>query len=267
MTPERHRQVCGILYEALELDAEEREAFLRRVCNSDASLRRELDSLLSSSEDVRTSFMRSSAFRLMLAPGARLGDYEVESLLGSGGMGEVYRARDVRIGKQVAIKVLPFDLSTDRAQLWRFEREARAAAALSHPNILVVFLMGEHEGSPYLVSEFLEGETLRDRLKRGRIAPHEAVEFALQIGSGLTAAHEKGIVHRDLKPENLFLTKVGQVKILDFGLAKLTQSPRSFLQSGQKSRTGQLATKPGVILGTIGYMSPEQARGQPTDAR
>ena len=257
MTPERHQEICDLVYQVLGLDANERGPFLDRVCSADNSLRQEVDSLLSSSEDVRANFLRSSTRRLALEPGTKLGDYEVESMLGSGGMGEVYRARDLRLARDVAIKILPQYLSSNRKQLWRFEQEARAVAALNHPNILAVFQMGEREGVPYMVSELLEGETLRDRLANGPLPVDKAVSFAAQIGRGLTAAHERGIVHRDLKPENLFVTKDGRVKILDFGLAKLTEP----------SRKQEPATESGAVMGTLGYMSPEQARGQTADAR
>jgi serine/threonine protein kinase len=174
----------------------------------------------------------------------------------------VYRARDSRLGRDVAIKVLPASLSADSGRLRRFEQEARAAAALNHPNILAVFQMGTYEGAPYLVSELLEGETLREPIKRGRLAVRKAIDYGAQIARGLAAAHEKGIVHRDLKPENLFVTKDGRVKILDFGLAKLTQA-----QTGSEQGMPVEGTAPGVVMGTVGYMSPEQVRGQRTDHR
>ena len=158
-----------------------------------------------------------------LAPGARLGPYEVLAPVGAGGMGEVYKARDPRLGRDVAVKVLPAGLSADPERLTRFEQEARSAAALNHPNILAVHDIGQHDGSPYIVSELLEGETLRERLNGGALPVRKAVEYAVQIAHGLAAAHEKGITHRDLKPENIFVTSDGRVKILDFGLAKLTQ--------------------------------------------
>jgi len=161
---------------------------------------------------------------MALISGTKLGPYEIQAPLGAGGMGEVYRARDPRLKREVAIKVLPQAFSLDADRLRRFEQEALATAALNHPNILAVFDIGTSEGSPYVVSELLEGETLRERLRSGSIAVRKALECALQIAHGLAAAHEKGIVHRDLKPDNLFLTKDGRVKILDFGLAKLTQS-------------------------------------------
>src|SRR6266446_8250683 len=159
---------------------------------------------------------------MSLSFGTRFGPYEVLALLGAGGMGEVYRARDSQLGRDVAIKVLA-NLASDPERLRRFEQEARAAAALNHPNILAVFQMGTYEGAPYLVGELLEGGTLREALARGSLAIRKAIDYGVQTARGLAAAHEKGIVHRDLKPENLFITRDGRVKILDFGLAKLTQ--------------------------------------------
>jgi serine/threonine protein kinase len=262
MTPERWQQIRDVLAKALELAPGERGAFLNRACSSDQSLRNEVETLLASSDDVRSSFLQASAPRVTLAAGTRLGEYEVKSLLGSGGMGEVYRARDPRLGRDVAIKVLPSFFSADPNRLRRFEQEARAAAALNHPNILAVYQMGTYEDAPYLVSELLEGETLREHIKRGRFAVRKAIDFGVQIARGLAAAHEKGIVHRDLKPENLFVTKDGRVKILDFGLAKLTQSGSE--QTAEKFAEG---TEPGVVMGTVGYMSPEQVRGQTADHR
>src|ERR1035441_4711556 len=199
-----------------------------------------------------------------LTSGARLGPYEIVSPLGAGGMGEVYRARDPRLKREVAIKVLPQATSLDPDRLRRFEQEALATAALNHPNILAVFDIGTSEGSPYVVSELLEGETLRERLRSGSIVARKTLDHALQIAHGLAAAHEKGIIHRDLKPENLFLTKDGRVKILDFGLAKLTQAESGGHTSGP---TVTHATELGTVLGTAGYMSPEQVRGVTLDAR
>jgi hypothetical protein len=198
MTPERWQQIRGVLEEALELAPEQRSAFLHRNCSSDPSLRQEVETLLASSPDVRSSFLQSSPLRVALTPGTRLGEYEVKSLLGSGGMGEVYRARDARLGRDVAIKVLPL-LAANSDRLWRFEHEARAAAALNHPNILAVFQMGTYEGAPYLVSELLEGETLRELLKRGPLSVRKAIDYGMQIARGLAAAHEKGIVHSGLR--------------------------------------------------------------------
>jgi eukaryotic-like serine/threonine-protein kinase len=200
---------------------------------------------------------------MVIPSGARLGRYEVFGLLGAGGMGEVYRAHDPSLDRTVALKVLSPSASSDADRLRRFEHEARAAGALNHPNVLVVYDVGSHEGVPFIVSELLEGETLRERLKGGRLGPHKAVECATQIAQGLAAAHEKGILHRDLKPENLFLTRDGRVKILDFGLAKLHGDTRGLDPEGETA-TG---TRPGVVLGTTAYLSPEQARGLPADAR
>ncbi len=181
-------------------------------------------------------------------------------------MGEVYRARDERLKRDVAIKVLPASYSQDADRLRRFEQEAQAAGGLNHPNITAVYDLGSYEGAPYVVTELLEGETLRARLSGGAIAARKAIDYAVQVARGLAAAHEKGIVHRDLKPENLFLTNDGRVKILDFGLAKLTQ-PEG--QSGLQTSlpTAVAATEPGVVMGTLGYMSPEQVKGKPADQR
>jgi serine/threonine protein kinase len=181
-------------------------------------------------------------------------------------MGEVYRARDPRLGREVAIKVLPASFSSDADRLRRFEQEARAASALNHPNILTVHDFGTHDGLPYVVSELLEGETLRSELAAGKLSQRRAIDYSVQIAHGLAAAHEKGIVHRDLKPENLFVTRDGRVKILDFGLAKLIQrnGPTGEETSAPTATPG---TEPGIVLGTVGYMSPEQVRGKPADAR
>jgi eukaryotic-like serine/threonine-protein kinase len=201
-----------------------------------------------------------------MEPGARLGPYEIIAPIGAGGMGEVYRARDARLGREVAIKVLPAEFAADPERLRRFEREAKATAGLSHPNILDVHDVGTHEGVPYLVEELLEGESLKERLARGALAVPEAVGVAVQVAHGMAAAHEKGIVHRDLKPANVFLTKRGAVKILDFGLAKLVEGvPVGEADTLTHAPTG--ATEAGRVLGTVAYMAPEQARGMPVDQR
>ncbi len=201
-----------------------------------------------------------------LKPGARLGPYEVLSTLGAGGMGEVYRARDPRLAREVAIKVLPEDSTTDSERLRRFEQEAKAAGALNHPNVLAVFDAGQHEGAPFVVFELLDGETLRARLAGKALPPPKAVDYAIQIARGLVAAHEKGIVHRDLKPENLFLTRDGRIKILDFGLAKL-RAPLDAGEVGVETKTASVLTDEGKVLGSLGYMSPEQVRRSPADHR
>ena len=204
--------------------------------------------------------------RPALVPGVRLGPYEVLAPLGAGGMGEVYRARDERLGREVAVKVLPAESSTDPDRLRRFEQEAKAAGALSHPNLVTVFDVGQREGNPYLVFELLNGTTLRQVVGHAALPPRKAVEYAVQIAQGLAAAHEKGIVHRDLKPENLFVTRDGRVKILDFGLAKLRPAldPHGPQEEGA---TISAATVTGVVLGTAGYMSPEQVKGEAADPR
>ncbi len=201
---------------------------------------------------------------MTIAPGSRLGPYEILAPIGSGGMGEVYRAKDARLGREVAIKVLPASFSADPDRLRRFEQEARAAGILNHPNITAVYDVGSHDGTPYVVQELLEGETLRARLVGGAFSPRKALGHALQIAHGLAAAHEKGIVHRDLKPENIFVTRDGRMKILDFGLAKLTVPENAPIAETELPTVG---SAPGVALGTIGYMSPEQVRGKPADAR
>ncbi|MSO30757.1 MAG: serine/threonine-protein kinase [Acidobacteria bacterium] len=198
---------------------------------------------------------------MTLTAGARLGPYEILSAVGAGGMGEVYRARDPRLRRDVAIKVLPVAFSTDADRLHRFEQEARAAAALNHPSILAVFDIGRDAGAPFIVSELLEGATLRDR-QAGAVPVRKAVAYAVAIARGLAAAHEKGITHRDLKPENLFITTDDHVKILDFGLAKLTSDP-----SAESALETVAHTEPGAVLGTVGYMSPEQVRGLAVDHR
>jgi eukaryotic-like serine/threonine-protein kinase len=199
-----------------------------------------------------------------LAPGTKLDGYEIHALLGAGGMGEVYRARDSKLKREVAIKVLPSYVSRDADRLSRFEQEAQAAAALDHPNILAVHQFGVFDGSPYLVSELLVGESLRQVLQRGPLPPRKAVDSAVQIAHGLAAAHDKGIVHRDLKPENLFVIRDGRIKILDFGLAKLIHAQAD---SDGNAPTLTQGTDPGIVMGTAGYMSPEQVRGQTVDHR
>jgi eukaryotic-like serine/threonine-protein kinase len=204
---------------------------------------------------------------MTLPSGTRLGPYEILALLGAGGMGEVYRARDPRLGREVAVKVLPAGCSSDPEPLRRFEQEARATAALNHPNILALFDIGRQDDFPYIVSELLEGESLRARLAAGPLPARKAIEYALQIVRGLAAAHDHGIFHRDLKPENIFVTRDGHVKILDFGLAKLMLPEPSAIAGLSAAPTLDSATGRGVLLGTIGYMSPEQCRGAAIDGR
>jgi serine/threonine protein kinase len=203
---------------------------------------------------------------MALASGTRLGPYEVLAPLGAGGMGEVYRARDPRLGREVALKVLPTAVSADVDRLRRFEQEARAAAGLNHPNIVAVFDIGAEANTTFIVSELLEGKTLRDLLQRGPLPLKKATDCAVQIALGLAAAHEKGIVHRDLKPENVFVTSDGRVKILDFGLAKHNEPPSPDDGVSYPATMAGL-TSPGMVVGTMGYMAPEQVRGLPVDSR
>ena len=191
---------------------------------------------------------------MALTAGEKLGPYEIEAPLGAGGMGEVYRARDTRLERSVAIKVLPESFASDADRLRRFEQEAKAAGVLNHPNITAVYDIGTHEDAPYVVQELLEGETLRAVLAGGRLSPRKAIDYALQMAHGLSAAHEKGIVHRDLKSENLFVTRDGRLKILDFGLAKLTHQEEG--NQATNFPTATAGTEPGVVMGTLGYMSP-----------
>src|SRR5260221_7187478 len=205
---------------------------------------------------------------MALTSGTKLGPYEIVSPLGAGGMGEVYRAKDTRLGREVALKILPESFASEAERLRRFEQEARAVAALNHPNILAIHDIGaQGEGpnaAPFLVSELLEGETLRAILDRGALAQRKTIEYGVQIAHGLAAAHEKGIVHRDLKPENVFVTKDGRIKILDFGLAKLVEKPGA---APSEVTLTSSHTAAGVVMGTASYMAPEQVRGEPADPR
>jgi len=204
----------------------------------------------------------SATGRTTLAPGSQLGPYQVERLIAKGGMGEVYRARDTRLDRKVALKVLSPGSTTDSERLARFAREARTGALLNHPNIVSVYDVGSHDGMPFVVSELLHGETLRERMNHGALAARVAVKYALQIARGVVAAHQQGVVHRDLKPENLFITEEGRVKILDFGLAKYRTEALEALHQDPS-----VSTQPGVLMGTVGYMSPEQVRGLSIDHR
>jgi Tol biopolymer transport system component len=201
---------------------------------------------------------------MLLAAGTKIGPYEIRSPIGAGGMGEVYRAFDSRLGRDVALKVLPKTFACDADRLHRFEQEARAVAALNHPNILAVFDVGQQDGAPFLISELLDGESLRASLERGPLPQRKTIEYGVQIAQGMAGAHEKGIVHRDLKPENIFITKDGRIKILDFGLAKLVQGTP---EDAEGATIPAMGTAAGMVLGTPGYMAPEQVRGQASDAR
>ena len=270
MTPERWEQIERIYHQALEQAPEDRAAFAADACAGDGELHREVVSLLASHdqaasfieappEDVVAGMMAEEQAQSMI--GRTLGHYKIHSLIGAGGMGEVYRAHDTRLDRDVAVKILPEHSDGDPEAMRRFEREARAVAALSHPNIMAIHDFGTEEGVSYAVMELLEGETLRDRLKRSSLAWREAVKTGIAITEGLAAAHAKGIIHRDLKPENLFLTADGQVKILDFGIARI----KHVVAPDTETLTAT-TTRPGLVMGTLGYMSPEQLRGETADA-
>jgi tetratricopeptide (TPR) repeat protein len=266
MTPERWQRLTDLFESALEHAPTERAAFLASACADDPALREEVHAVLDS-HDRAGSFGDSPAFNFAtssdgrLAAGSCLGRYEIVTLIGAGGMGEVYRARDPQLGREVGVKILrPREVASD--QLERFEREARAVGALNHSNILAVYDIGTEADVPYVVSELLEGETLRTCINRGSLSLPQSLDIALQIVAGLTAAHEKGIVHGDLKPENLFITSDGLVKILDFGLATHIGATAASQAAASSSATEQ---GPVSVLGTAGYMSPEQVRGHHAD--
>ena len=266
MSPERYRQIKSIVQAALELDPARQAAFLETACRDDPELKAEVKSLLDhdgkAAGFLETPPVATGAAIARLKPGSHLGPFEIVEAISAGGMGEVYRARDPRFPREVAIKLMPAAFADDPSHLARFEREARAAGSLNHPNILTVHDFGRENAVPYLVSELLRGATLRERLEQSPIAAAEAVGYAAQIARGLGAAHAIGIVHRDLKPENVFLVRGGPLKILDFGLAKLPPPPSAMPESA-----AECLTEPGMVLGTFGYMSPEQIRAEPADPR
>src|SRR5437667_152451 len=275
MKAERWKQVNDLFQSVLERAPGERAAFLDEACHGDEGLRREVGSLLTFYERSE-KFIELPAFKV--APelvtndkagalvGKLIGHYRIESLIGVGGMGEVYLARDQRLGRKAALKLLPDSLTTDETQLSRFKNEARSASALNHPNILTVYEIGTEGNRQFIATEFIEGITLRASIACGRINPHAALEIAVQVASALTAAHEAGVVHRDIKPENIMLRPDGYVKVLDFGIAKLTEQ-RLASHDHAVETTATLQTRAGLVLGTARYMSPEQARGQKVDAR
>jgi serine/threonine protein kinase/Tfp pilus assembly protein PilF len=275
MKAERWKQVNDLFQSAVERTPEARAAFLDQACHGDEGLRREVGSLLTSYERSE-NFIELPAYEV--APelvtneragaliGKLIGHYRIEALIGVGGMGEVYLARDERLGRKAALKLLPDRLTTDETQLSRFKNEARSASALNHPNILTVYEIGAEGDRQFIATEFIEGVTLRASIASGRMNPHAALEIAVQVASALTAAHEAGVVHRDIKPENIMLRPDGYVKVLDFGIAKLTEQ-RPASDDHTVETTAVLQTRPGLVLGTAHYMSPEQARGQKVDAR
>src|SRR5882724_1829840 len=275
MKAERWEKVIDLFQSALERPPEERAAFLDETCHDDEGMRREVESLLTSHECAE-NFIEVPAFEV--APelattdsggaliGKLIGHYRIESLIGIGGMGEVYLARDEGLGRKAALKLLPDSLTTDETQLGRFKNEARTASALNHPNILTVYEIGTEGNVQFIATEFIEGVTLRTALVSGRLSVHRALEISVQVASALAAAHDAGVVHRDIKPENIMLRPDGYVKVLDFGIAKLTEQ-RLASDDRTLETTAALQTRPGLVLGTAHYMSPEQARGQKVDAR
>jgi serine/threonine-protein kinase len=272
MRPERWRQLDGILEAALSRAPPERAAFLDEACAGDQTLRDEVELLLGAHE-LAGSFIEKPAVEehaaliasrtARLRPGDSVSHYQIVGQLGAGGMGEVYLARDARLGRRVALKVLPAELTGDGEHLRRFRREARAVSALNHPNIITIHEIGADGDTSFIATEFVEGETLRRRLRAGRPELARTLDIATQIVAALNAAHRSGIVHRDIKPENVMLREDGLVKVLDFGLAKLTEK-KGDAAGGPRAT---VKTIPGAVMGTAAYMSPEQARGLEVDER
>src|SRR6266536_584614 len=274
MTPEQWEEVGRLYRAALDLQPDKRASFLDDVCGDNEALRMEVESLLAAEDDAG-SFMKAGAMKdaaMLLGEkprvlvGKNLGHYQVLSLLGSGGMGEVYLAEDTRLRRKVALKLLPAELTTNRDRLRRFEQEAQAASALNHPNIVTIHEIGQVDGLNFIVTEFIAGETLRQRMVTERMNLPVVLDVAIQAAGALTAAHAAGIVHRDLKPENIMIRPDGLIKVLDFGLAKLTEPPTANVDS-EAPTVARVNTKMGMVMGTAQYMSPEQARGLKVDAR
>lgn len=270
---DRYRKIDQIFQAALELESHERAPYIREACRGDAALLKEVEDLLAS-DGQQWELIGSPAFEMVapllakdepeLEPGDSIGHYEVVSLLGVGGMGQVYLAQDAKLGRKVALKLLPPTYTRNESRLRRFQQEARAASALNHPNILTIHELGEVNGEQFIATEFVEGETLRERLKRAPLSLAETLDVAVQIAGALAAAHKAGIVHRDIKPENIMLRDDGYVKVLDFGLAKLTELQEPTTQ-GRVPENVDISS--GLVMGTVKYMSPEQARGQQVDPR
>jgi serine/threonine protein kinase len=276
MKPERYQQIEELYHAALERAPEERTAYLKQACNGDQALCEEVESLLAYDaqaeqfietppDDLAAGLLDVNVQKSPIV-GHTVGHYRMLSLLGAGGMGEVYLAEDTRLKRRVAIKLLPQDLTNNADRLRRFKQEARATSALNHPNILTLHEIGETDGKHYIVTEYVEGETLRHHVQHSRMRLRDLLDTLVQVASALAAAHQAGIIHRDLKPENLMLRPDGIVKVLDFGLAKLSEKLLPTTDS-LATTLSQNGTDPGSIMGTVQYMSPEQARGQQVDAR
>lgn len=276
MLAHRWQKIESLYHSAREREPDERRSYLETACGGDEEILREVESLLKNDElaarflETEDSGSRAEAEGGSVAPGERIGPYVVLEFLKAGGMGEVYKARDTRLERPVAIKFLPAAFASDASALERFQRETRAASALNHPRICTIHDLGDYAGRPFFVMEFLEGQSLRDRMSGKPIPIAELLELAVQIADALQAAHAKNIVHRDIKPANTFITSGGQIKILDFGLAKLGPERHrevTKLSEGDETATGVTVTRPGGVMGTLAYLSPEQARGEDVDTR
>src|SRR6266576_1890490 len=274
MTPAQLRTIEEIFHAALDQKSDQVGAFLDTACEGDEVLRREVEALLASHQRAGTfieTTVAGIATRIIengqadLLVGQTIGHYKISKRIGTGGMGDVYLATDMTAGRKAALKLLPERFTGDAARLKRFRQEAHALVGLNHPNILTVYEIGEHHSTHYIASELIEGETLRQRLMRGRIEVGEAVDVVIQVASALAAAHQAGIVHRDIKPENIMLRPDGYVKVLDFGIAKLAESAFAEATADGAGSMTLAETNLGSILGTVRYMSPEQARGAPVD--
>ncbi len=277
MTPERWQQIDQLFHSALNHERGQRAAFIAEACAGDLVLRKEVESLLEAHEQVE-SFIEKPASdvaaelldggQTRLSAGQKIGHYTIMALLGVGGMGEVYLAQDLKLGRQIALKLLPALYTVDGARVRRFEQEARAASALNHPNIVTIHEIGRSDSSHFIATEFIDGETLRAAISRSRLTLRAALDVAIQVASALVAAHKAGIVHRDIKPENIMVRRDDRVvKVLDFGLAKLMDTPTQQLADSSVPTKAMIQTDVGVVMGTVSYMSPEQARGLAVDER